>query len=264
MQGTDEELYRVYRQRGEQEALRCLFDRYSEGLMLFLCGYTRSIEDAEELMIDSFAEVAAGTNIFSGKSSFKTWLFSVGKHQALMLIRKQKHTPVPMQSEPAELRKTEGPVEWTVTENGKTLMAAWASETEVLLENDDVVLTLWFAKKEGTAPGVAQITFTVNALGNASELSLLFAGRVLAAEAHTVDGSIIFEAIVYGDANCDGQITAADAALILRTLVGLSELTPRGLLHADVDGNGEITAADAALILRYVIRLIDSFPAENP
>ncbi len=167
-------------------------------------------------------------------------------------------------SEMLELRKTEGPVEWTVTENGKTLMAAWASETEVLLENDDVVLTLWFAKKEGTAPGVAQITFTVNALGNASELSLLFAGRVLAAEAHTVDGSIIFEAIVYGDANCDGQITAADAALILRMLVGLSELTPRGLLHADVDGNGEITAADAALILRYVIRLIDSFPAENP
>ena len=107
MQGTDEELYRVYRQRGEQEALRCLFDRYSEGLMLFLCGYTRSIEDAEELMIDSFAEVAAGTNIFSGKSSFKTWLFSVGKHQALMLIRKQKHTPVPMQSEPAELRSPE-------------------------------------------------------------------------------------------------------------------------------------------------------------
>ena len=64
---TDEELYREYLERGKQEALRCLFDRYSEGLMLFLFGYVHSMEDAEELMIDSFAEVAVGPNVFSGR-----------------------------------------------------------------------------------------------------------------------------------------------------------------------------------------------------
>ena len=60
------------------------------------------------------------------------------------------------------------------------------------------------------------------------------------------------------------MITAADAALILRSIVGLSALSPRGTLNADVDGDGEVTAADAAMILRYVVGLIASFPAENP
>ena len=69
---------------------------------------------------------------------------------------------------------------------------------------------------------------------------------------------------MYGDANCDGMVTSADAAIILRSLVELAQLTPRGMLHADVDGDGEITAADAAMILRYIVMLIDSFPAENP
>ena len=60
------------------------------------------------------------------------------------------------------------------------------------------------------------------------------------------------------------MVTSADAAIILRSLVELAQITPRGMLHADVDGDGEITAADAAMILRYIVMLIDSFPAENP
>lgn len=104
---SDEELYREYLERGKQEALRCLFDRYSEGLMLFLFGYVHSMEDAEELMIDSFAEVAVGPTVFSGRSSFKTWLFSVGKHQALMFLRKRKREQLGTGSEATETRSPE-------------------------------------------------------------------------------------------------------------------------------------------------------------
>jgi hypothetical protein len=64
---------------------------------------------------------------------------------------------------------------------------------------------------------------------------------------------------VYGDTNLDGKITAADAALVLRAMVGLSTLTPEGALNADVDGDGEVAAADAAAILRYVVGLIKEF-----
>lgn len=60
-----------------------------------------------------------------------------------------------------------------------------------------------------------------------------------------------------GDANADGKISASDAALILRHVVGLSTITGQGLINADVDGDGYVTAADAALILRHVVRLID-------
>ena len=56
-----------------------------------------------------------------------------------------------------------------------------------------------------------------------------------------------------GDANLDGKVTAADAALILRTVVGLSRMNAPMRAAGDLDGDGEITAADAAKVLRMVI-----------
>lgn len=69
----------------------------------------------------------------------------------------------------------------------------------------------------------------------------------------------------YGDANCDGQITSADAALVLRALVGLSSLTPEGMRNANVAGDpeGMPDAADAVAILRYVVGLIHEFEVEG-
>ena len=58
-----------------------------------------------------------------------------------------------------------------------------------------------------------------------------------------------------GDANCDGAVTAADAAAILRHIVKLERIYLRGEEVADVTGDGQITAADAAKILRWIVRL---------
>ena len=90
MERTDEELYRAYLKQGDQDALRCLLERHREGLTLFLFGLVRSPEDAEDLMLDAFAEAAAGPTVFSGKSSFKTWLFSIGKHLAMKRLRRER------------------------------------------------------------------------------------------------------------------------------------------------------------------------------
>ena len=62
---------------------------------------------------------------------------------------------------------------------------------------------------------------------------------------------------LYGDTNCDGIVTAADAAIILRSLVGLSTATFKGVCNADVDGDDDVTSADAAMILRYMVGLIN-------
>ena len=61
--------------------------------------------------------------------------------------------------------------------------------------------------------------------------------------------------IMRGDANLDGKLTAADAALVLRTVVGLSYMNEPMCAAGDADGDGKITAADAAKILRLVIQL---------
>ena len=70
--------------------------------------------------------------------------------------------------------------------------------------------------------------------------------------------------IMYGDTNCDGRVTAADAALLLRYLVGLSDISPQGLINARVSAKtGLPTAHDASLILRYVVGIITRFPVED-
>lgn len=89
MAQADEALYERWRQSGDHEALRCLLERHRESLMLFLYSYVHSLEDAEELMLDAYVEAAAG-GTYAGKSSFKTWLFSIGKHLALQHLRKQR------------------------------------------------------------------------------------------------------------------------------------------------------------------------------
>ncbi len=70
---------------------------------------------------------------------------------------------------------------------------------------------------------------------------------------------------MYGDANCDGIVTAADAALVLRSLVGLSTITEKGMINADVapDFDGVPNAADAAAILRYLVGMIETFEIEE-
>jgi hypothetical protein len=158
-------------------------------------------------------------------------------------------------------KKGEGAVDWMFNDYGGRLSAVWASDTDVEIKEGDAVLTLWFAVV-GELPesGIVDIAFVENSLGNVSALSFVNEGTVLELEARTEDGFIQFDALLYGDANCDGKVTSADASLILRALVGLSELSPRGALQADVDLDGEVTAEDAALILRYMVGLIDELP----
>lgn len=97
MNETDEEISRRYLENNTEDDFRILFDRHSGNLTLFIKGFVGDIGDAEEIMIDAFAEAAAGTSAYRAKSSFKTWLFSIGKHLALKHLRRaetaRRHEP---------------------------------------------------------------------------------------------------------------------------------------------------------------------------
>ena len=58
-----------------------------------------------------------------------------------------------------------------------------------------------------------------------------------------------------GDVDGDGQITAADARLVLRASSGLESLTPEQQEAADINRDGVVTAADARQILRISAKL---------
>ena len=78
-------------------------------------------------------------------------------------------------------------------------------------------------------------------------------------------------AVVYGDSNCDGDISIADAVLIMQSLAnpsvyGISgtdalHMTEQGKLNADCESNGNgVTNKDALAIQKYMLSLVTSLP----
>ena len=84
---TDEELYLVY-MSGKEEAAAELGERYGDRLVLFIRGYIHDEQEAEDLMIDSFAGIFAKARPISVKNegSFKAYLFKIGRNLALRPI----------------------------------------------------------------------------------------------------------------------------------------------------------------------------------
>ena len=59
-----------------------------------------------------------------------------------------------------------------------------------------------------------------------------------------------YTSFVKGDVNNDGNVTAADARIILRCSAKLEVLSGQAAENADVDGDGDTDAADARAALR--------------
>ena len=71
------------------------------------------------------------------------------------------------------------------------------------------------------------------------------------------------EGLICGDVSRDCRITALDASLVLKYVIGLTDLPTLEIVAADVTDNGNITALDAALILQYTVGLITQFPVQQ-
>lgn len=88
---TDEKLYNIYL-RGDNEALDELLIRHRDGLVWFLYGIVRDEHDAEDIMMDTFALLITKQPKFRNNSTFKTWLYSIGRNLARKHVRKRDFT----------------------------------------------------------------------------------------------------------------------------------------------------------------------------
>ena len=94
MDQTDEALYESFITENDERSIRVLFDRYRDPLIYYIGKIVQNIDDAEEIMMDCFAVVVAGTARFRARgSSFKTWLYAIATKRAYMFLRKN-HTSV--------------------------------------------------------------------------------------------------------------------------------------------------------------------------
>lgn len=63
-------------------------------------------------------------------------------------------------------------------------------------------------------------------------------------------------AIIFGDANGDGNVDNLDAAMILKYDAGIIELESRARIAGDVNRDSSVDNLDAAMILKYDAGLI--------
>ena len=71
--------------------------------------------------------------------------------------------------------------------------------------------------------------------------------------------------ILYGDANCDGNVDISDAVLIKCFLINSKKysLSAQGKKNADVQGNGNgINAQDAVAIQKYILKQLKALPVK--
>ncbi|MGN0517743.1 MAG: RNA polymerase sigma factor [Acutalibacteraceae bacterium] len=72
---------------GDDAGLADIIDEYYDGLTFYLNTYVRNLNTAEELAEDTFVKLATKKPRFNGKSSFKTWLYSIGRNIAADSLR---------------------------------------------------------------------------------------------------------------------------------------------------------------------------------
>ncbi len=74
---------------GDKEGMEELVAYYRKGLMLYLLSITGNIDQAEDFAEDTFLELYVNRPVFTGESSFKTWLYSIGRHKANRFFRRK-------------------------------------------------------------------------------------------------------------------------------------------------------------------------------
>ena len=74
---------------GDDSGFVELVREYRDGLILYLSSFTGDIYLAEELAEDTFVKLGIKKPRFSGRSSFRTWLYAIGRNAAIDSLRRE-------------------------------------------------------------------------------------------------------------------------------------------------------------------------------
>lgn len=87
--------YRRFREEGDESGLAEIIRDYKDGLILYLNGFVGDLRMAEELAMDTFVLLGVKKPRDKGKGSFKTWLYTIGRHVAIDHLRKGAKNAMP-------------------------------------------------------------------------------------------------------------------------------------------------------------------------
>ena len=75
---------------GDDLGMEELIRDYKDGLLLYLDKYFQNVSHAEDCVQETFIQLAIKKPKFRGDSSFKTWLYAIGRNKAISTLRKLK------------------------------------------------------------------------------------------------------------------------------------------------------------------------------
>lgn len=87
---TDLELVEEVR-RGERRAFSELVKRHQRGLLRMSLRFVKDIDNAEDVVQESFIKAYEKLNSFEGRSSFKSWLYQITVNTARNRLRERRH-----------------------------------------------------------------------------------------------------------------------------------------------------------------------------
>ncbi|MDY3282300.1 RNA polymerase sigma factor [Dysosmobacter sp.] len=86
---SDETAYRRYLD-GEEKAADLLVEKYGDALTLYINGYVRDIQEAEDLMIEAFSRIFAKERPITGEGAFQAYLYKTARNLALRHRKKHR------------------------------------------------------------------------------------------------------------------------------------------------------------------------------
>jgi len=75
------------------DQLTAEFESFQRELKSFLLRMTASVQDAEDIVQETYVKAHSKIDTFRGESSLKTWVFSIASNLARDLLRSQKRWP---------------------------------------------------------------------------------------------------------------------------------------------------------------------------
>ena len=73
---------------GDRRAQKALYDKYSAKMFGVCKRYVKSIESAEDVLVEAFYKVFNKIDLFSNEGSFEGWIRRVVVNESLMFLRK--------------------------------------------------------------------------------------------------------------------------------------------------------------------------------
>ena len=140
--------------RGDNAGLEWLVRDYRPGLILYINGIVRDMYLAEDLCEDTFFRLITKKPRYDGKSSFKTWLYKIGRNIAYDKLRRESFLPrAELSDAAAEADRASLEAEVIKTERQRTLI----KQLQNLSDNERELIWLTYYE-DMSAADVARLT----------------------------------------------------------------------------------------------------------